>query len=63
MSVWKQFKNDIFYRWKKFTFDPVQVATTSWILQGVTITINPNDTAAIVRDTEPLSRPSCRSIF
>lgn len=44
------------------TFDPVQAATTSCIVHGVTITINPNDTAAIVRDVEPLKTLSCSII-
>lgn len=44
------------------TLEPVHAATTSWILQGVTTTINPNDIAAIVRDTEPLSRLSWKFI-
>lgn len=47
----------------KITFEPVHAATTSWILHGVTTTIKPNDIAAIVRDTEPLSRLSCTFIF
>lgn len=35
------------------TFEPVHVATISSIVQGVTMTIKPNDIAAIVRDVEP----------
>lgn len=48
------FKNDQV----TITFEPVHAATTSWMLQGVTTTINPKDTAAIVRDTDPLKRLS-----
>lgn len=35
--------------------DPVQAATTSWMVQGVTSTINPKDIAAIVREQIKLS--------
>lgn len=35
--------------------DPVQAATTSWIVQGVTSTINPRDMAAIVLEQTRLS--------
>lgn len=38
------------------TFDPVQAATTSWIVHGVTITMNPRDMADIVRDVDPVKR-------
>lgn len=38
------------------TFDPVQAATTSWIVHGVTMTINPKDMAAIVREVDPVKR-------
>lgn len=48
------------FKISNFTFDPVHAATTSWMAQGVTITINPKDIAAIVRDTEPMRRFSCR---
>lgn len=45
------------------TFEPVQAATTSCIVHGVTITIKPNDIAAIVRDADPLNRRSCATIW
>lgn len=35
---------------KIHTLQPVQAATTSCIVAGVTITMKPNDIAAIVRD-------------
>lgn len=44
------------------TFDPVHAATTSCIVHGVTITIKPNDMAAIVREADPLRRLSCAII-
>jgi hypothetical protein len=37
----------------------VQAATTSWIVHGVTITMNPRDMAAIVREALVLRRLSC----
>lgn len=37
------------------TFDPVHVATISCIVQGVIMTIKPNDIAAIVREVDPFS--------
>lgn len=46
------------------TLVPVQAATTSWIVHGVTITMKPKDMAAIVRDALVLSllswATSCR---
>lgn len=49
----------IWFIWSTpITFDPVHVATISWIVHGVTSTINPKDMAAIVRDTDPLIRRS-----
>lgn len=44
------------------TFEPVHAATTSWIVYGVTITMKPNDIAAIVLDVDPLKTLSCSSI-
>lgn len=44
------------------TFDPVQAATISCIVQGVTITMKPRDMAAIVLEVEPLRRLSCSII-
>ena len=41
------------------TLVPVQAATTSWIVQGVTMTMKPKDMAAIVLDAFVLSRLSC----
>jgi hypothetical protein len=41
------------------TLVPVQAATTSWIVHGVTITMNPRDMAAIVREALVLRRLSC----
>lgn len=38
------------------TFDPVQAATTSWMVHGVTITMKPRDMADIVLDVEPVKR-------
>lgn len=40
------------------TFEPVQAATTSWMVHGVTITMKPNDMAAIVREAEPRNNRS-----
>ena len=45
------------------TFDPVQAATTSWMVHGVTMTMKPNDMAAMVRDADPLRRRSCETIW
>lgn len=44
------------------TFEPVQAATTSWIVYGVTITMKPNEMAAIVLDVDPLKTLSCSTI-
>jgi hypothetical protein len=40
----------------------VQAATTSWIVYGVTITMKPNEIAAIVLDVEPRKTLSCSTI-
>lgn len=44
-------------------FDPVHVATISCIVQGVIITIKPNDIAAIVREVDPFSLCSWSASF
>jgi len=44
---------------RSLTLVPVQAATTSWIVHGVTITMNPRDMAAIVREALVLRRLSC----
>lgn len=41
------------------TLVPVQAATTSCMVHGVTMTIKPRDMAAIVREAFVLSRLSC----
>ena len=48
---------------KIITFEPVHAATTSWIVYGVTITIKPNEIAAIVLDVDPLKTLSCSTIW
>lgn len=40
------------------TFEPVQAATTSCMVQGVAITMKPSDMAAIVFVAEPRNRRS-----
>jgi hypothetical protein len=46
------------YDSSSFTLVPVQAATTSWIVHGVTMTMKPRDMAAIVLEEFVLSRLS-----
>lgn len=64
IKKWKAFNFFfLFLCYHSLTFEPVQAATTSCIVHGVTITINPKDIAAIVLDADPLKHFSVAIIW